>query len=218
MKKIVHSRCESVGWLFIDVSQRIEVSMLKAKVLVVLATVLMPVLLMVSCKDSAKEAARLQAQRDSVARAEAAKRAADSLAQVEAAEAARAAAEAEALEAAKQPNPSLRFHVIVGGFVIQSNADNYLAQMRAQYSAARLFVAPNGFKLVSVGDFATYADALQMMRGVGREDLWVYEEGGPYDTSSWLENRDSETGASGDDVYSMRKKKGSNEPVDEFDM
>ena len=187
--------------------------MLKAKVLVVLATVLMPVLLMVSCKDSAKEAARLQAQRDSVARAEAAKRA-----QVEAAEAARAAAEAEAMEAAKQPNPSLRFHVIVGGFVIQSNADNYLAQMRAQYSAARLFVAPNGFKLVSVGDFATYADALQMMRGVGREDLWVYEEGGPYDTSSWLENRDSETGAAGDDVYSMRKKKGSNEPVDEFDM
>ena len=71
--------------------------MLKAKVLVVLATVL----LMVSCKDSAKEAARLQAQRDSVARAEAAKRAADSLAQVEAAEAARAAAEAEAMEAAK---------------------------------------------------------------------------------------------------------------------
>ena len=185
--------------------------MLKAKVLVVLATVLMPVLLMVSCKDSAKEAARLQAQRDSVARAEAAKRAADSLAQVE-------AAEAEAMEAAKQPNPSLRFHVIVGGFVIQSNADNYLEQMRAQYSAARLFVAPNGFKLVSVGDFATYADALQMMRGVGREDLWVYEEGGPYDTSSWLENRDSETGAAGDDVYSMRKKKGSNEPVDEFDM
>ena len=64
MKKIVHSRCEIVGWLFIDVSQRIEVSMLKAKVLVVLATVL----LMVSCKDSAKEAARLQAQRDSVRR------------------------------------------------------------------------------------------------------------------------------------------------------
>lgn len=174
-------------------------------------------LLAVSCKDGAEEAERARLRMDSIARAEAEQRAADSIARLEAeaaADAARAAA-AEAEAASRQPDPSLKFHVIVGGFVIQSNADNYLAQMKSQYSAARLFVAPNGFKLVSIGDFATYAEAVQMMRGVGREDLWVYEEGGPYDTSSWLENRDDAEwgGEDGSDSYG-----GSNMPVDEFDM
>lgn len=193
--------------------------MLRAKFVVLLSVVSIPLVLLVSCKNGAKEAAREQQRQDSIAKAEALQREADSLERVrieQEAAAAALAAEAEAAAESTRPDPSLKFHVIVGGFVIQSNADNYLAQMQSQYSAARLFVAPNGFKLVSIGDFATYAEALQMMRGVGREDLWVYEEGGPYDTSSWLENRGDEYGGGGDDAYSLRGN--SDAPVDEFDM
>lgn len=186
--------------------------MLRAKLLVVIAVILGAVVLLGSCKNGAKEAARLQAQQDSIAQAQAAQREADSLAALAAAREAEAA-EAAAEAAVNQPDPSLKFHVIVGGFVIQSNADNYLAQMQSQYSAAKLFVAPNGFKLVSVGDFATYAEALQMMRGLGRSDLWVYEEGGPYDTTSWLENRDDMEGE--EDAGGQTTSGG---PVDEFDM
>lgn len=189
--------------------------MLRTKLLVVIAVMLGAVVLLGSCKNGAKEAARLQAQQDSIAQAKAAQREADSLAALEAARAAEAAEAAAAEAAVNQPDPSLKFHVIVGGFVIQSNADNYLAQMQSQYSAAKLFVAPNGFKLVSVGDFATYAEALQMMRGLGRSDLWVYEEGGPYDTTSWLENRDDMMDEEGDHASGQTPSGG---PVDEFDM
>lgn len=189
--------------------------MLRTKLLVVIAVMLGAVVLLGSCKNGAKEAARLQAQQDSIAQAKAAQREADSLAALEAARAAEAAEAAAEEAAVNQPDPSLKFHVIVGGFVIQSNADNYLAQMQSQYSAAKLFVAPNGFKLVSVGDFATYAEALQMMRGLGRSDLWVYEEGGPYDTTSWLENRDDMEDEGSDYTGGQTPSGG---PVDEFDM
>lgn len=197
--------------------------MSKTKILVLLAVALMPALLMLSCKDGAEEAAaRLQAQQDSIANVEAEQRAADSIKKVQEEEAAARIAEAAAAAAAAaEPanDPSLKFHVIVGGFVIQSNAENYLAQMKSQYSAARLFVAPNGFKLVSIGDFATYGEAVRMMRGVGREDLWVFEEGGRYDTSSWLESKDDfEEGQGGDDYYNVRSQSGGDMPVDEFDM
>lgn len=196
--------------------------MSKIRILIFLAVTFAPALLTLSCKDkAAEEAARLQAQQDSIMRAEAAQREADSIKALEAEAAARAAeaAAAAAAEAEAARNQSLKFHVIVGGFVIQSNADNYLAQMKSQYSAARLFVAPNGYKLVSIGDFATYEEAVRMMRGVGREDLWVFEEGGRYDTSSWLENKDDfEGGQGGDDYYNVRGNSRSGAPVDEFDM
>lgn len=193
--------------------------MMRLRFVVLLSVVAIPLVLSVSCKNGAKEAAREQQRQDSIAKAEAMQREADSLERVrieqEAAEAA-LAAEAAAAAESKRPDPTLKFHVIVGGFVIQSNADNYLSQMQSQYSAARLFVAPNGFKLVSIGDFASYAEALQMMRGVGREDLWVYEEGGPYDTSSWLENRGDDFDGGDEDAYSTQGN--SDAPVDEFDM
>lgn len=190
--------------------------MLRVKLVVIISAVSIPLVLSVACKDSARDAMREQQRQDSLAKAIEQQRQ-DSIAKAEA-EAQQLLADSMArveAEANKQPDPALKFHVIVGGFVIQSNADNYLSQMQGQYSAARLFVAPNGFKLVSIGDFATYAEALQMMRGVGREDLWVYEEGGPYDTSSWLENRGDEYGGGSEGGYS--NKGGSTPPVDEFD-
>lgn len=175
----------------------------------------------VACKGGSKEKAKQQA--DSVQQA---RRRADSLAVVQADSLAMAAQEAERLQAqqaeleAQQRAANLKFHVIIGGFVIQSNADGYLARMQASYPEAKIFTAPNGFKLVSIGDFASFNEALGMIRGIwaGEQDseertaLWVYEEGGKYDTSDWIENR-------GEDSYDPYQDGGtsSGAPVDEFD-
>lgn len=175
----------------------------------------------VACKGGSSEKAKRQA--DSVQRA---KKLADSLAAARAdsmalaaEEAARLQAQQAELEAQQQQAANLKFHVIVGGFVIQSNADGYLARMQAHYPAAKIFVAPNGYKLVSIGDFATFDEALGMIRGIAREQdseeriaLWVYEEGGRYDTSDWLEHK----GEDGYDAYDEGGSTSGAQP-DEFD-
>ncbi len=146
------------------------------------------------------EEAERQARADSIARV---KRVQDSIAQVRADSAARAEAlaaeEAESSSesgesAGTQPNENMKFHVIKGSFTIPSNADNFLQVQLAQYPQAKIFTAPNGYKLVSIADFDNMNEAIQMVNRLsnGAEEnaaYWVYEEGGPYNTASWLEEK-----------------------------
>ncbi len=153
------------------------------------------------------EAAKKQARADSIARAKheqdsIARAMADSVAAAEA-EAASQMEEAsvEVVEEVSSSSDGLSFHVIKGSFTIPENADNFLAVQQASHPQAKIFTAPNGFKLVSIADFATMQEAVAMInsQGVGESRLWVYQEGGPYNTSSWLEEK---SGMGGGESYS----------------
>ncbi len=139
---------------------------------------------MFGCKNqNAEEEARRRA--DSIAmeqaRADSILRITDSLKQVEAMRERARMAEIEAQQ-------RLKFHVIKGSFVYQDNADRFLEVQRASFPQAKQFVAPNGFKLISIADFASMDEAVAYInRSRSEEDnLWVFEEGGVYNTSDYL--------------------------------
>lgn len=81
-----------------------------------------------------------------------------------------------------------KFHVIKGSFVYQDNADRFLDLQKRSYPEAKQFVAPNGFKLISIADFESMDAAVAYINrnGGSEEGLWVFEEGGRYDTSAYL--------------------------------
>lgn len=185
----------------------------------VLAAALLGGSILASCGN---EEAERQARMDSIARA---KRMQDSIAQLRAdsaalaQEAEEAARRQEEMEA--QPvQENMKFHVIKGSFTIQTNADNFLQVQLAQYPEAKIFIAPNGYKLVSIADFDNMQSAIQMVNQLmnGSEEgagYWVYEEGGPYNTEAWLEEKgamDDEHGSGsygGDDYSSDSQDSGS---------
>lgn len=148
------------------------------------------------CKNqNAEEEARRRA--DSIAmeqaRADSILRITDSLKQVEMERERARMAEVEAQQ-------RLKFHVIKGSFVYQDNADRFLEVQRGSFPAAKQFVAPNGFKLVSIADFASMEEAVSYVnrnRGGEEDELWVFEEGGRYDTSGYLNS----------DAYSSHRSK-----------
>ncbi|MFC2325019.1 MAG: hypothetical protein ACFNLL_06090 [Bacteroides sp.] len=98
-----------------------------------------------------------------------------------------------------QYNASLKFHVIKGSFIYQDNADRFLELQRRSFPEAKQFMAPNGFKLVSIADFGSMSEAVAYINRTGSSEdgLWVFEEGGRYDTSSWLNSDRPERPTSG---------------------
>lgn len=145
---------------------------------------LLSMLLLVSC--NRKNAEIEEAQRrtaDSIAivqaRADSLMRVTDSLKRIEMEREKARTAEIEAKQ-------RLKFHVIKGSFVYQNNADRFLDLQQRSYPEAKQFVAPNGFKLVSIADFGSMDEAVAYINRNGGSDLWVFEEGGPYNTSSWI--------------------------------
>lgn len=183
------------------------------------------------------EAAQQQAKADAVARA---KRAAAEDSMAKALDSVNAAEAAEAREAEEQmgggmdnmpteggameapaSDGSLKFHVIKGSFTIPENASNFLAAQQSSHPQAKIFEAPNGFKLVSIADFATMQEAVSMINSQGDGRLWVYQEGGVYNTSAWLEERSGLDDGFGGDSYSSgggsSNDFGENEEVDSFD-
>lgn len=152
-------------------------------------------------QDSIANAQRIQDSLDAIQ-----KRVSDSLAKIQQEEAEKA--QQAALEQAKAS--ALKFHVIVGSFRDPSNADNFLRVQQSSHPEAKIFDSPNGFKLVSIAHFATMEEAVSYInRNQGaietaddeeeeeeygeydeeEEDeggMWVYEEGGRYDTSAYL--------------------------------
>ncbi len=155
------------------------------------------------------EAAKKQAKADSIARAKheqdsIARAMADSVAAAEAEEPSQldeAPMEESPAEEVVASSDGLRFHVIKGSFTIPENADNFLAVQQSSHPQAKIFTAPNGFKLVSIADFGTMQEAVAMInsQGGGESRLWVYQEGGPYNTSAWLEEK---SGMGGGDSFS----------------
>jgi len=142
-------------------------------------------------KRRADSIAAVQARADSIMRI------ADSLQQLEAER-----ERQQQIEATQTPqyNANLKFHVIKGSFVYQENADRFLEVQRRSFPEAKQFMAPNGFKLVSIADFGSMTEAVAYInRTAGSaEGLWVFEEGGRYDTSSWLnsDRRETNSGSS----------------------
>lgn len=149
-------------------------------------------LLLAGCKGG-KESDELSAA-DSIALAKArqdslAKAMADSL---QLAQEAEQAALREAEMEAQRRREALRFHVILGSFRTREFADSFLALQKHSYPDAKMFTAPNGFLLVSIGDFDSMHNAVAFINRLHSnqdepEDMWVFEEGGVYDTSAYLE-------------------------------
>lgn len=156
------------------------------------ALIVFAAMLTAGCKNKRQEAEKKRIA-DSIARANTvrdslARRASDSLHAAEEAEQNR---KREAEVVAQRERAKLKFHVILGSFRVPSNADGFHSRMLQSYPAAKIFNAPNGFKLVSVADFDSMQGAVAFINRARSgqdepEDMWVYEEGGVYDTSSWL--------------------------------
>lgn len=174
--------------------RRPRFSLLLTAALVIAATALS------GCDSKKKKAEAEQRRLDSLARIEekrvqdsidaVAKKISDSLALIQ---------QQQAEQAAKQN--ALKFHVIVGSFRNPQNATNFHALQSQSHSAAKIFDSPNGFKLVSIADFATMDEGIAYINrsysaGMGEEDeegefgMWVFEEGGVYDTSAYLGSLD----------------------------
>jgi lipoprotein len=141
-------------------------------------------------KRRADSIAAVQARADSIMRI------ADSLQQLEIER--ERAQQTEAIRE-QQYNASLKFHVIKGSFIYQDNADRFLELQRRSFPEAKQFMAPNGFKLISIADFGSMSEAVAYINRTGSSEdgLWVFEEGGRYDTSSWLNSERPERSSSG---------------------
>lgn len=75
-----------------------------------------------------------------------------------------------------------RFHVIIGSFKVPSNATAWEAEVHnLGFTKTKILDSPNGFKLVSIGQFDTYSKAFNEIERINAErpdeliEMWVYE-------------------------------------------
>jgi hypothetical protein len=89
-----------------------------------------------------------------------------------------ATAEAPAVVAPAGP----RFHVIAGAFAIESNADNYIKQLKREHpelTLEKVVYPPNGYNMVSILQTPTLREARRMVNNqwdLGIYDLWIYKQ------------------------------------------
>jgi hypothetical protein len=75
-----------------------------------------------------------------------------------------------------------RFHVIAGAFAIESNADNYIKQLKREHpelTLEKVVYPPNGYNMVSILQTPTLREARRMVNNqwdLGIYDLWIYEQ------------------------------------------
>lgn len=97
-------------------------------------------------------------------------------------------AKALALEQAKaaEENKNLldesagRYHVILGSFKVEGNAEKMYALLEKNGYTPRVILFNNGFEVVSVAAYNNYRDALKAMNDVMEyefcpEDVWIYD-------------------------------------------
>ncbi len=116
-------------------------------------------------KQEAVEQARKQRELDSVNRVKALEL-----------EKAKAAAEQES----KLDESAGRYHVILGSFKVEGNADKMYALLEKNGYTPRVIKFNNGFEVVSVAAYNNYHDALKAMNDVMEyefcpEDVWIYD-------------------------------------------
>jgi len=75
-----------------------------------------------------------------------------------------------------------RFHVIIGSFKVPSNATAWEEEVHKMgFSKTKILDSPNGFKLVSIGQYDTYSKAFNEIERINSErpdepmEMWVYE-------------------------------------------
>ncbi|MEW5845373.1 MAG: hypothetical protein AB1777_03800 [Bacteroidota bacterium] len=75
-----------------------------------------------------------------------------------------------------------RFHVIIGSFKVPSNATAWEEDVHKMgFTKTKILDSPNGFKLVSIGQFDTYSKAFNEIERINSErpdeplEMWVYE-------------------------------------------
>jgi len=75
-----------------------------------------------------------------------------------------------------------RFHVIIGSFKVPSNATVWEDEVHKMgFNKTKILDSPNGFKLVSIGQYDTYSKAFNEIERINYErldepmEMWVYE-------------------------------------------
>ena len=115
-------------------------------------------------KQEAVEQARKQRELDSVNRVRALEQ-----------EKARAAAQENLLD-----ESAGRYHVILGSFKVEGNAEKMYALLEKNGYKPRVIKFNNGFEVVSVAAYDNYRDALRAMNDIMEyqfcpEDVWIYD-------------------------------------------
>ena len=115
-------------------------------------------------KQEAVEQARKQRELDSVNRVRALEQ-----------EKARAAAQENLLD-----ESAGRYHVILGSFKVEDNAEKMYALLEKNGYKPRVIKFNNGFEVVSVAAYDNYRDALRAMNDIMEyqfcpEDVWIYD-------------------------------------------
>ncbi|MDY0200354.1 MAG: SPOR domain-containing protein [Bacteroidales bacterium] len=87
----------------------------------------------------------------------------------------------DSLMRVKEMEARNKYHVIIGSFKIPSNADGYQKQVaQLGFQNPKIIESPNGFKMITIGSFATYSKAANEILRVNRSkdepiEMWVYK-------------------------------------------
>jgi hypothetical protein len=128
-------------------------------------------------KDKKKKvdtAAIQKAKQDSIAKAKAFEEEQKRLAEEQARQ--------EELRKQQEYEAKYRFHVIIGSFKVPSNATAWEEEVHQMgFNKTKILDSPNGFKLVSIGQFDTYSKAFNEIDRINSDrieeplELWIYE-------------------------------------------
>ncbi len=88
----------------------------------------------------------------------------------------------EELRKQQEFESTYKFHVIIGSFKVPSNATTWEEEVhRMGFNKTKILDSPNGFKLVSIGQFDSYNKAFNEIDRINSErvnepiELWIYE-------------------------------------------
>ena len=153
------------------------------KVFKLIVTMAVAMMLLTGCdffrsilgKPTSKDLERMKQESLEKARVE---REQDSLAKVRALELEQAKVARE--EAGYLDESAGRYHVILGSFKVDGNAEKMMALLKESGYSPRMIKFNNGFDAVSVAAYDNYRDALKAMYDIMEfefcpEDVWIYD-------------------------------------------
>lgn len=88
----------------------------------------------------------------------------------------------EELRKQQEYEATYRFHVIIGSFKVPSNATSWEEEVhKLGFNKTKILDSPNGFKLVSIGQYDSYSKAFNEIERINSDrpdeplEMWVYE-------------------------------------------